>query len=100
MSILAEKKEPLPAQQDPGNERASDTLNPPSATRRRRSGIDRRWIKTPYNGPERRRVRDRRDSDRPTGDSTIAYRFKIKLSPVHLKPNGTTSGPEAQEPGS
>ena len=34
-----------------------------SSATERRSGLNRRWIKAPYGGVERRRARDRRDGD-------------------------------------
>jgi hypothetical protein len=33
---------------------------PDETTRERRSGMNRRWIKAPYHGPERRKGKDRR----------------------------------------
>ena len=91
MSILQAKRDPIvtpgvqpddghPARNLPGT--APDPLSPKP---QRRSGIDRRWIKAPYSGPERRRGGDRRDPQRPEGKNAIAYRFNIKLSPLHLK---------------
>lgn len=35
----------------------------------RRSGLNRRWIKTPWDGPERRRGEDRRRGEPPPGES-------------------------------
>jgi len=47
----------------------------------RRSGIDRRWIKAPYAGPERRLGTDRRGSGGAGPDRTVGYRFKIETAP-------------------
>jgi hypothetical protein len=38
----------------------------------RRSGLNRRWIKAPYGGVERRRGRDRRDEDPPEREDALS----------------------------
>ena len=43
----------------------------PSVTERR-SGLNRRWIKAPYGGPERRCGRDRRDQDPSTREDALS----------------------------
>jgi hypothetical protein len=43
----------------------------PSATERR-SGLNRRWIKAPYNGLERRSGRDRRDEDASAREDALS----------------------------
>jgi hypothetical protein len=63
----------------------------PSVTERR-SGLNRRWIKAPYGGVERRRGRDRRDEDPPErGDAlspaerTEALEKLLLATTVHLE---------------
>jgi hypothetical protein len=43
-----------------------------SSVAERRSGLNRRWIKAPYGGVERRRGRDRRDEDPPTRKGALS----------------------------
>jgi len=43
-----------------------------SSLTERRSGLNRRWIKAPYGGVERRRGRDRRDEDPPEREDALS----------------------------
>ena len=43
-----------------------------SSVTERRSGLNRRWIKAPYTGVERRRGRDRRNEDPPTQEDALS----------------------------
>jgi hypothetical protein len=43
-----------------------------SSVAERRSGLNRRWIKAPYGGVERRRGRDRRDEDPPEREDALS----------------------------
>jgi hypothetical protein len=43
-----------------------------SSATERRSGLNRRWIKAPYGGVERRRGRDRRDEDPPAREDALS----------------------------
>jgi hypothetical protein len=43
-----------------------------SSVTERRSGLNRRWIKTPYDGVERRRGRDRRNEDQLTHEDALS----------------------------
>jgi hypothetical protein len=63
-----------------------------SSVTERRSGLNRRWIKAPYGGVERRRGRDRRDEDPPQrGDAlspterTEALEKLLLATTVHLE---------------
>jgi hypothetical protein len=63
-----------------------------SSVAERRSGLNRRWIKAPYGGVERRRGRDRRDEDPPVrGDAlspaerTEALEKLLLATTVHLE---------------
>ena len=63
-----------------------------SSVAERRSGLNRRWIKAPYGGVERRRGRDRRDEDPPErGDAlspaerTEALEKLLLATTVHLE---------------
>lgn len=63
-----------------------------SSVTERRSGLNRRWIKAPYGGVERRRGRDRRDEDpsaRPEAlspaERTEALEKLLLSTTVHLE---------------
>jgi len=43
-----------------------------SSVTERRSGLNRRWIKAPYTGVERRRGRDRRNEDPPAMEDALS----------------------------
>jgi hypothetical protein len=43
-----------------------------SSVTERRSGLNRRWIKAPYGGVERRRGRDRRNEDPPAMEDALS----------------------------
>jgi len=43
-----------------------------SSVTERRSGLNRRWIKSPYGGMERRSGRDRRDEDMSAQEDTLS----------------------------
>ena len=43
-----------------------------SSVTERRSGLNRRWIKAPYTGVERRRGRDRRNEDPPAMEDSLS----------------------------
>jgi hypothetical protein len=43
-----------------------------SSVTERRSGLNRRWIKAPYDGVERRRGRDRRNEDPPAMEDALS----------------------------
>ena len=43
-----------------------------SSVTEKRSGLNRRWIKAPYDGVERRRGRDRRDGDPPWREDALS----------------------------
>ena len=63
-----------------------------SSATERRSGLNRRWIKAPYGGVERRRGRDRRDEDPPAredalspAERTAALEKLLLSTTVHLE---------------
>ena len=63
-----------------------------SSVAERRSGLNRRWIKAPYGGVERRRGRDRRDEDPPgredalsPAERTEALEKLLLATTVHLE---------------
>jgi hypothetical protein len=47
-------------------------FTPESSVSERRSGLNRRWIKAPYGGVERRSGRDRRDEDPSAREQTLS----------------------------
>ena len=63
----------------------------------RRSGMDRRWIKAPYEGVERRQG-ERRSQRSPSDSSAIAYLFNIKSDTDHPASHDTDGDVDSPNP--